>query len=408
MTPRANSDGSSTSRRPPPDDRRDGGLSVPRSVGDLLLRTPLFHKILLANGLVVALGAVAGTAISVWVGRTWTGASTLLLAAGFAGVGLVLSLAANSLLVRWLLVPLQRLERAAARIQEGAEPGDVTVEVPPTADPSLARLVRVFNGMMESLAGYRERLREVAGRSLEAGERERLRLSRILRDDTAQRVASCLLRLRRARGLEGGERDRALDELRDELGDVLESARRRARALRPPELDDLGLEDALRTLSRKVRDRGGPEVRLDLADVDPLIAEEERLTLYRVVAAALRPYDGTSGPGRPEVVLERRGDVVVARVRDDLGGGLPLASGAADGSADLEIFALRERARFAGGELSLDREAGDRATELRVRVPVLDRPRSGTAEDEPPPGHPGGGPSGPPDTNDPSTTGRTS
>lgn len=367
----------STARRPPPGDR--GGDPSPRPLGDLLLRTPLFHKILLANGLVVALGAVAGTAISVWVGRTWTGASTLLLAAGFAGAGLVLSLVVNSLLVRWLLAPLERLERAAARIQEGAEPGDVTVEVPPTADPSLARLIRVFNGMLRSLASYRKRLREVAGRSLEAGERERLQLSRTLRDDTAQRMASCLLRLRRARGLEGSERDRALDELRDELGDALESVRRRARALRPPELDDLGLEEALRTLTRKVRDRGGPEVRLDLADVDPLIADDERLTLYRVVAAALRPYDGTSGAGRPEVVLERRGDAVVAVVRDELGG-LPLTSRPEDGAADLEFFALRERARFAGGELTLDPDPGEGAVAVRVRLPVPDHPGSGTED----------------------------
>lgn len=374
MTSGPNPRETSTSRRSPPGDQ-PGGDASPRSFGDLLLRTPLFHKILMANGLVVALGAVVGTAISVYVGRTWSGASTLLLAAGFAGVGLVLSLVVNGLLVRWLLVPLERLERAAARIQEGREPADVAVEIPPTADPSLARLVRVFNGMMRSLARYREQLREVAGRSLEAGERERLRLSRTLRDDTAQRVASCLLRLRRARGLEGAARNRALEELRDELGDALESVRRQARALRPPELDDLGLEEALRTLTRKVRDRGGPEVRLDLAEVDHLIADDGRLTLYRVVAAALRPYDEASGSGRPKVVLERRDDAVVARVRDDLGG-LPISSPSGTGSADLELFALRERVRFTGGELVLDREAGGGTTAVRARVPVLDRPRS--------------------------------
>lgn len=407
MTSRTSPDGTSTSPQSPPGDQRDRRSSVPRPLGDLLLRTPLFHKILLANGLVVALGAVAGTAISVWVGRTWTGPSTLLLAAGFAGVGLVLSLVVNGLLVRWLLVPLKRLERTAARIQEGEEPADVAVEIPPTADPSLARLGRVFNGMMRSLARYREQLREVAGRSLEAGERERLRLSRILQDDTAQRVASCLLRLRRARGLEGIERDRALDELRDDLGDALESVRRQARALRPPELDDLGLENALRTLARKVRDRAGPDVRLDLDEVGHLIRDDDRLMLYRVVTAVLRPYDEVAESGRPEVVLERRKDAVVARVRDDRDG-LPVSPRSGNGSADLELFALRERARLTGGELVLDGESDGRTTAVRVRVPVLDRPRSDAAEDEGDPGHPGGGTSGSPDPTDPLTTGRTS
>lgn len=367
--------------RPPGEGRRGerpgGDDGSDRSLVGRFLDSPLLHKILLANALVVALGAVVGSAIAVWVGRTWTGASTLLLAAGFAGVGLVLSLVVNSLLVRWLLVPLERLERVAARIQEGAEPADVAVEIPPTADPSLAKLLRVFNEMMRSLARYREQLREVAGRSLEAGETERLRLSRTLRDDTAQRMASCLVRLRRARNLEGIERERALDELRDEMSDALESVRRQARALRPPELDDLGLEDALRALSRKVGDRGGPRVRLDLADVDHLIAEEARLTLYRVVGAALRGYDRASGGSRPEVVLERRGNEVVVRVRDE-SGGLFTPQAPVNGSGDLQLYALRERARLEGGELVLDRGPDGRAEAVRAHVPVLDPTHTNT------------------------------
>ncbi|MFW6192582.1 MAG: sensor histidine kinase [Gemmatimonadota bacterium] len=340
-----------------------------RSLLGPVLESPLFHKILVANALVVALGAVAGTAISVHVGRTWTGASTLALAAGFAAVGLVLSLVVNGLLVGWLLDPLGRLERAAARIQEGADPEDEQVAVPAGADPGLRRLIDVFNGMLRSVARHRARLREVAARSQEAGEEERHELSTVLQDQTAQQVASCLVRLRWARGLEGAERDRALDELRDDLGDALESVRQTARSLRPPELDDLGLQQALRALARELREESGLRLGLDLTDVDPLLDPGDRPILYRAVEAAVRSSARDASPGRLELVLAEEDGAVVAEVRGaDRGFRVP--SPADDDPGHLTLFAVRERVRFSGGDLHLERTPEGRTAAVRIRMPV--------------------------------------
>lgn len=370
MDTRADRDGTSPShpgrRRDRPADRGSGRS---RSLGDLLLRTPLFHRILLGNAVVVALGAVVGTAVAVHVGRSWTGTSTLALAAGFAGVGLVLSVVVNGILVRRLLDPLERLERVADRIQDGSDPGEEQVAVPPTADPGLRRLVRVFNGMLDALARQRTRLREMAVRSLEATEEERLRISGVLQEDTAQRVASCLVRLQWTRGLEGAERDRALDDLREEMSDVLESIRGLARSLRAPELDDIGLESALRALAREARERWGSEVRLALSDVDALLEPDDRLTLYRAAEAILRSWAPEVGPdGAVHVSLERRNGAVVAEFSD--GPRPPSVPGAGDVDPGPALFALRERARSSGGEIDLMRGPDESSRAVRIRLPV--------------------------------------
>lgn len=377
MDARTQRDGPPPSRsRPARDDRgeSDGGLS--RSLGDLLLRTPLFHRILLGNAAVVALGAVAGTAIAVRVGRNWSGAPTLLLAAAFAGAGLLLSVVINGVLVRRLLVPLERLERAAERIQAGADPADEEVASPPTADPGLRRLVRVFNRMLRSLARHRARLREMAVRCLEGAEDERDRISSVLQEDTAQRVASCVVRLRWARTLDGAERDRALDDLRGEMADALDSVRGLARSLRTPELDDIGLESALRALARQVGERWETDVRLALADVDHRLDPDGRLTLYRSVEATLRAWAPDLGPdGAVHVSLEAE-DGTVAAVVEVAGTASPALSAENDEPGPT-LFALREQARTLGGEMVFPRNAEAPGRVVRVRLPARDPVRPG-------------------------------
>lgn len=351
----------------PPGGREEGDGARSRTLADLLLRTPLFHRILLANAAVVALGAVAGTAVAVQVGRSWAGASTTLLAAGFAGVGLVLSVVVNGVLVRRLLDPLERLERAAGRIQAGADPAEEEVAVPRTTDPGLRRLVRVFNGMLRALAHHRTRLREMAVRCQEGAEDERDRISSVLQEDTAQRLASCVVRLRWARSLDGADRDRALDDLRGEMADVLESVRRLARSLRTPELDDIGLEGALRALARQARENWGTDVRLTLEDVDPWLRSEDRLTLYRGVEATLRSWahEGRTD-GTVDVILEREDGTVMAEIAEGPRG-LPPAGDAAPGPV---LFALRERARLSGGGIDLARAPDGPSRAVRIRLPV--------------------------------------
>ena len=80
-----------------------------------LLRIPLFYKILLVNSAIVALGAIAGTIITVWHVRSFPGDLHYELIMFFAIAGLAISFAVNYLALRLALAPLDQIQSAVRR-----------------------------------------------------------------------------------------------------------------------------------------------------------------------------------------------------------------------------------------------------------------------------------------------------
>jgi two-component system sensor histidine kinase UhpB len=323
-----------------------------------------------ANALVVSVGAALGTWTVLQVARSGAGPSVGLLVALLAAGGLVASVAVNALLLRWALAPLEKLEDAAARAREVAEPAEARIPVPPGAEDAVVRLVRAFNSMLETLSRYRRGLRRLAVRAQEAAEDERRRLASELQDDVAQRLASCLLQIQLARNASDDDRSEALEELRRQAGDTLETVRRMARGLRPPELDELGLDDALRALARETEEAGGPEVDLRIDPLGDCLRPESRLALYRSVQEALSNARRHAGATRVRLRLERRDDRVRVEVRDD-GRGFDVDEVMADDVASVGITGIRERALYVGGEAVVASRPGA-GTRIRIDVPCGD------------------------------------
>ena len=250
-----------------------------------VLRVPLFYKILLANAVIVVLGAVVGTAITRDYFRSGgAGFSPPALVTMLALVGVAVTVLVNALILRVALSPLKLLEDTAAR----AQAGDLDVRVPssPVADRELERLSLTFNGMLDSLEAYRQRLREIAARALAAEEEERKRIARELHDDTAQSLAALMLRLRVIRGQQDPQaRARMLDELREGLGQALERIRRFARGLRPPSLDELGLVPALEAHVRGLSEAAGIPLRVEADPVEGLLSADAELNRILIVGA---------------------------------------------------------------------------------------------------------------------------
>lgn len=346
-----------------------------------VLRVPLFYKILIANAVIVVLGAIIGTALTRdyfrggGLGFSPPAFVTLLALAGMAITVLV-----NALILRLALEPLQRLEETAARVQSG----DVDARVPPSqvADRELERLAQTFNGMLDSLDLYRQRLREVAARAQAAEEDERKRIARELHDDTAQSLAALMLRLRLARGQpDAAERDRMLEELRAELAEALERIRRFARGLRPPALDELGLVPALEAHARGLAEASGIPVRVEGEPVAGMLTPEAELALYRIAQEALSNAIRHASPTRVDVEIRRRDGRVVLTVRDD-GRGFQLEEARGGERPGLGLFGMEERAAYLGGRVEIRSRPG-RGTVVRATIGSMDagvltgpRPRS--------------------------------
>jgi two-component system sensor histidine kinase UhpB len=341
---------------------------IPRLV-QWLLRVPLFYKILLANAALVLVGTIVGSFVTADYVRRYPGASTLDLVGVMAGSGIVVTVLVNALILRLALLPLDALERTAARVRRG----DVDARVPlsPLADRELDRLTRTFNGMLDSAAANRERLREVAATALNAAEEERKRIARELHDETAQLLAALLIRIRVVRNASDAEAVAGpLEDMRREIGHALDGVRRFARGLRPPALDELGLLPAIESHVRSIREITEIDLSLDAEGTpDGDLPPEASLAVYRIVQEALSNVVRHSGATRASVRVVREPDRLVVTVEDD-GHGFNVAEVRA-ARRGLGLFGMGERAAYLGGRVDVQSAPGT-GTRVRAEIPLRD------------------------------------
>lgn len=222
----------------------------------------------------------------------------------------------------------------------------------------------------------RRRLQEFGAGTVRAAEEERRRIARELHDDTAQRLAGLLIRLRLARrARDPEERDRLLDEVREEVLASAEAVRRIARGLRPPALEDAGLGTALYGHVRQRLESSALEASVEIEPVEDRLDEESKLAVYRIVQEALSNVVRHAEAETVRIrVYGKDGHVVAEVVDDGRGFAIPESVDGLDGG--LGIVGMRERAAIAGGELELESVPG-RGTTVRVRIPM----REGEVED---------------------------
>src|SRR5919202_6337143 len=162
-----------------------------------------------------------------------------MLVVGFAGSVLI-----NAIVLSLALQPLHALERTVDRVAAG----DLSARAGPVLfrDPDVERLGETLNTMLDVLQDHRGLLQKMSEQVLAAQEDERKRIARELHDETAQGLATLLIRLKiLERAKTAHEMRGQLDELRELTAETLEAVRKLAVELRPATLDDLGLVAAL-------------------------------------------------------------------------------------------------------------------------------------------------------------------
>jgi two-component system, NarL family, sensor kinase len=190
-----------------------------------------------------------------------------------------------------------------------------------------------------------QRSREQLVAALE-GERRRIR--RDLHDGLGPALAAVSLGLGAARNMRGSDPQAAdvlLQRLEGEIADVVADLRRLVEGLRPPQLDDLGLEAALAERAAALSSAGLQfHVRVD--GTLPELPAASEAAAYRIANEAMTNVARHSGGERCTVRL-RAGDVLALVVEDD-GTGL-----APDHVAGLGLRSMRERAAEVGGQLQI-------------------------------------------------------
>jgi len=248
----------------------------------------------------------------------------------------------------------------------------VEISLSPLSSGQGGRIIAIVRDLTE-----RRRLKGFGAGALRAAEEERRRIARELHDDTAQSMASLLMRLRvLEKRLAGHPALEDIGRMRAWLHDTMEGVRRIARGLRPPELEDVGLAAALR---RFVRERfDGTTVEFEFDGAEDHLAPEQQLVLYRIAQEALSNAVRHGGAGHVQLMIGRdsasRG--VRMQIVDDGRGFEPEAAG--EPGSGLGLVGMDERAQLAGGRLRVESRPGEGAR-ISVVLPLVPMAEEGGA-----------------------------
>jgi two-component system sensor histidine kinase UhpB len=272
------------------------------------------------------------------------------------GVGVVLLLVVNYVVLRPTFKPLERLAERMKSVDLLRPARRLT----PSGSREVVELVSSFNEMLERLE---EERRESGRRALAAQEAERKRIASELHDEVGQLMTGVLLMLEQVASEADLERREVFAEAQEAARRSLEEVRRIAQELRPELLEHLGLVSALKALATSFTERAGLALEWEFApDLPPLEAEAE-LAIYRVAQESLTNVARHAYATHVTLSLERTRDSVVLRVVDD---GRGLDGRSLDGGG---TRGMRERAVLVGAALAI-KQARAGGVEVRLEVPA--------------------------------------
>lgn len=244
-------------------------------------------------------------------------------------------------------IPLAFPGHSAGELVVGLRPGDLRLA---PRDENVLRLVGLL-----VLHSVRERelvedLRESRGRAVATIEEERRRLRRDLHDGLGPTLTGIAFSAEAARNSMRADPDLAealLVTLRSDAAEAVDAIRLLVYGMRPPALDELGLERALRQQNKSLHTRCGAPLVVEFevtGEIPPLTAAVE-VAAYRIVMEALSNVARHSTGTNARVWLSPETDRLILQVTDD-------GASAEDWLPGIGSASMHERAAAVGGDLT--------------------------------------------------------
>ena len=323
---------------------------------------PVFYKVLIANSLIIFIGATGGTWLASQLNSIKYAPIYLIV---FVVIGWFVSILLNFVVLRIAFRPLMNLAQVMNRVQVGER----DVRAPLTGvDPEADQLARTLNMMLEAIDDA-NRVR--ASQIINAQEQERKRIARELHDETSQVLTSLLISLavleETTTTPEGRER---IAETRALAHKTLRAIRNLSIDLRPSALDDLGLLPALRWYVKEYQQKSSIHVDFQAMGFKHRLPPEMETALYRVVQESLTNVAKHAHAQYVTVTLREESDAVYATITDD-GQGFDLEElqKSTDRERGLGLVGMHERALLLNGTLAIESKPHE-GTTVSVRIPL--------------------------------------
>ena len=208
-------------------------------------------------------------------------------------------------------------------------------------------------------------------RIVQAQEAERARLAREVHDGPAQALSNAIFQVEHIERLVGDDVKLARTELhflrellRRELGDV----RGFISQLRPPLIDALGLNGALKDTIGHLSSLSGVPIESDLQAPADRLGHASQTVVLRVVQEALQNVRKHASASKVTVATRAEGDDWVLEIRDD-GRGFDIPSVASRGRRNFGIQFMQERAELIGARFDV-RSQPSEGTVVRLAIPM--------------------------------------
>lgn len=242
----------------------------------------------------------------------------------------------------------------------------------------LTREVRDTDSAREEVARQAELLRDLLRRTVRLQEDERRRIAGDIHDAVSPLITGALYQTRAMRLSNGnGNGDvhsnghAAQDESLATVSDLLERSMAELHdvifALRPPDLDDLGVVAAIDRYVQQINRTGLP-CRLDVIGEAQRLSPEARLAVYRIVQEALHNALRHAHADEALVKMEWLDDRLRVTIRDNGSGFDPEQSSS---PTSLGLLSMRERAAAIGATLEIASRPGS-GTAIIIERPLAE------------------------------------
>jgi two-component system, chemotaxis family, CheB/CheR fusion protein len=218
----------------------------------------------------------------------------------------------------------------------------------------------------QRLGRAQEELRSLTSYLFTLQEEERQRVARELHDDISQRLSLLEMMLSEVhlKDVEAKSRDNFANA-KLQIASINTEVRLISHRLHPAILNDLGLSAALKALVTEFGERENMPATYVTQNLPESWSPHSETALYRIAQEALRNIAKHAGKTHVKVVLAGEGDRLQLKVMDF---GIGFDEMDTD-SRGLGMISMQERARLAGGTLTVNSKLGE-GTTVSVDVPV--------------------------------------
>jgi len=283
-------------------------------------------------------------------------------------VGALLSFFTLYFGLRYIARPLQVLAVQATRIGHG---DFHAAEMPIGGLDEIEDLRLTINDMAHRIEASQAAMQDYVHTMSSVQDEERARLARELHDETVQSLIALDHKVQMAQRDLDRSQDRCREQLvdmRHMIGAATQEVRRFSQALRPLDLDDLGLRPALEILTSEAN------AELRVIGTPHRLGDDKELALYRTAQESLNNVRRHAHATRIRCLLHFGVSGVTLAIRDDgIGFDVPDRLTDLTRAGHFGLTGMKKRTELLGGRLDVQSGPG-KGTLVVVQVPYAEHP----------------------------------